>query len=195
MYSNKSNSDGTTFTFFPNLITTLLDEGVVAASIGYYKRNIDALESIRYFASVNAFYNCKDNADINFDALTPAQQKNWVTTHLSELPQWFSEICRVISMLRSGSPIKDIKLTRKLEEILIMPCKKVAESKSANQVTMQLIARLHPGDVERLYLYNRILFYDIYRSWPEGKKQWCVEYLKRCGHPHHINGKDKQKKS
>ena len=53
---------------------------------------------------------------------------------------------------------------------------------------MQLIARLQPSDVERLYLHNRVLFYDLYRSWPEGRKQWCVEYLKRRGHPHHING-------
>ena len=170
-----------------DLTDVLIDEDVVDVPVGFYKKHIEELEMIRNFAVVEAFYKSKENANKNFDSLTQAQQKNWTASHLTELPKWFSEIGKMVCQLRSGEHVKDIKPSRELEKVLILPSKKVAESESYKKVAMQLIARLQPNDVERLYLHNRVLFYDLYRSWPEGKKQWCVGYLKRRGHPRHIN--------
>ncbi len=43
----------------------------------------------------------------------------------------------------------------------------------------QLLAELTPLDVRQLFICHKQLFYDLYRGWPEQKKQYVVDFLLR----------------
>jgi hypothetical protein len=43
----------------------------------------------------------------------------------------------------------------------------------------QLLAELAPLDVRQLFICHKQLFYDLYRDWPEPKKQYVVDFLLR----------------
>ncbi|MEI7777232.1 MAG: DUF6638 family protein [bacterium] len=174
------------------LPAVLLKEGITDVPLGWYKNHLSALEEIRDFHIVDAYYKA-GNGDVEFQNLTSAQLKQWIAGNLPALPVWFSELGRLIAQLRQKTSVKTIKISHELSSILMRPSHQVAESLGAEEVTLQLLARLDPTDVERLYVHNKILFYDLYRGWSEGKKKWCIDYLTSRGHPRHINAeKDKK---
>jgi hypothetical protein len=168
------------------LSSVLFDNGLVEVPFGCFKKHVEELEAIRNFAIVDAFYSDKENAERNIRGLNSAQRKQWVAAHADKLPLWFAELGRLIAKFRSGDSTQSAEISQELEKVLMRPSKKVRESETSLKVLKQLMARLNPSNVERLFLYNRILFYDLYRSWPEGKRQWCVEYLVSRGHPAHL---------
>ena len=43
----------------------------------------------------------------------------------------------------------------------------------------QLLAELAPKDIRQLYLCHKELFFDLYKTWPEVKQTFVVEYLER----------------
>ncbi len=42
-----------------------------------------------------------------------------------------------------------------------------------------LLAELSTLDVRQLFICHKELFYHLYRSWPEAKKQYVADYLER----------------
>jgi len=42
-----------------------------------------------------------------------------------------------------------------------------------------LLAQLAPKDIRQLFICHKDLFYDTYRSWPDAKKAYVVDYLAR----------------
>ena len=47
------------------------------------------------------------------------------------------------------------------------------------ELVNQLLAELAPLDVRQLFICHKQLFYDLYRDWPEQKKQYVVDFLLR----------------
>ena len=170
----------------------LLKEGITDVLLGWYKNHLSVLEEIRDLHLVDAFYKV-GNGDVEFQTLTSAQQKQWVVANPKALPTWFAELGKLIAQLRQKAQVKTIKISDELSAVLMRPSHQVSESPGSEEVTLQLLARLDPTDVERLYVHNKILFYDLYRGWPEGKKKWCINYLTSRGHPRHTNA-EKEKK-
>ena len=168
------------------LPAVLLKEGITDVLLGWYKNHLSVLEEIRDFHLVDAFYKV-GNGDVEFQTLTSAQQKQWVVANPKALPSWFSELGRLIAQLRQKAQVKTVKISDELSYVLMRPSHQVVESPGAEEVALQLLARLDPTNVERLYVHHKILFYDLYRGWPEGKKKWCIHYLTSHGHPRHMN--------
>jgi hypothetical protein len=66
---------------------------------------------------------------------------------------------------------------------LFRPSKAAREDEVVERVVWHLIARLASQDIERLFVRNRLHFYDLYQAWPQAKQEWAVRYLVGKGHP------------
>lgn len=164
----------------------LIQERVASLSLGWHKQHLDELTHLRDLVIADAFYKDPENAEMEFGSLTSAQIKQWIPAHEALLPSWFKELAHLITHLKKRESVKNLKVdeTSGLVPLLLRPSYEALKSEETTKVVWQLLTRLAPYDVEQLYLCNRILFYDLYRSWPEGKKRWVVSYLKDRGHPH-----------
>jgi len=178
----------------PGLSEILLKEDITDLSLGWHKRHLVELEELQDLIIADCFYQQPENAEADFASLTSACKKQWIARSNGSIPPLLGEISRLIATLRKDEPIKKISVSLKnnsgIYPVIMRPSKEAEKSEQTTKVVWQLLARLAPHDIERLYLFNRILFYDLYRSWSEGKKKWAIAYLKKRGHPRANNNGD-----
>jgi hypothetical protein len=165
-----------------SLSQVLLDEDIVDVPMGWYKRNIEVLEQLRSYLIADLYYRV-ENPPGNLLEINDAQVKLWLSKHSTDLPDELGELERLILKLRSGDSVKGIKVSLGLQKLLMRPSKEASQKELYQNVVWQLIARLIPIDIERLYLHNRVHFYDLYRTWPEAKQKWSIQLLASKGYP------------
>ena len=147
------------------LIDVLEKEDIVDVPLGWYKQRagLEYLSEILSYLLAQAFYETGENRD--FKTLNSAQRKKWISLNESRMNPSFYEVEKLHLDLKRGIPVKELEMSSKLRTLLLQPSKSSQESEVKKRVVWQLIARLAPVDVERLFVRNKAWFYDLYKTW------------------------------
>ncbi len=157
------------------LVEVLLDEGVLAIDLGHYRQHRDALEIKREAVLVETI--SRHYPDLDYDALTVAQKKNYVQDLRSDLPPVFFELERFIKQLKGGQSPKVDRMSMELKKQLVHPAQ--ALTAAAQETAWQLVTEINPADVFLLYCHNKRRFFEKYPGWPSCKKGWAVNLIKQ----------------
>ena len=174
----------------PELIDFLENQDIVDVPLGWYKQSagIATLEDFQELLLADVFYASGEERSLS--SLNEGQRKSWLAANESKVDPLIFELERLVLDLKRGISVKEIKLSLELRKLLFRPSRAAQDSEVAERVVWQLIARLAPQDIERLFVRNRLQFYSLYdNSWSTAKKEWVVEYLVDRGHPKSIHQK------
>lgn len=157
------------------LPSRLIYEELTELDLSYYQKNPDVLNIKRECILTDVL--ARHRPGVRYDELNPARRKKIVRELKNDFPQVFFEIERLGRQLSRGY-LPDISgLSYKMLKILMYPSPKLPES--VQDILWQLITEIAPQDVVLLYTYNKIKFFQLYQTWPYGKKQWAVKLIKK----------------
>lgn len=119
---------------------------------------------------------CMAFPDITYGELSPSKKKKLLVEIKSHLPPTLFELERIIKKIHRGASIAeiiaDIAISDELRKILMRPHSSLAaEYKS---VVWQVLLRMNSHDVVRLYAEDKNLFYALYETWTETRKNWAI---------------------
>jgi hypothetical protein len=92
--------------------------------------------------------------------------------HYGELPPAFETLAEVVRSLEQHIPVKDVA-PDDLGHFYLM---RAAEHEDRDLVN-NLLARLTPLDFRQLFICNKQLFYENYRTWPDAKRDYVARFL------------------
>ena len=152
----------------------LFDEKVIDLDMTWYRQHPDALREKLEYLALDAI--CDADPEVDFAGLTLPQRQQRLTALAGGVPDVYFELERLIVQLDSTSPDPH-DLSSELRSILWHPHGRFAAGTIENDLIWQLLCRLSPLDVMRLYIVDKESFFAAYRSWPESKKRWTAQRI------------------
>jgi hypothetical protein len=164
----------------PEILET---QNVVEVPVDGYKEpeGQTYLAELQEYLLAESFYNAGE--DENLNNYTEGKKRSWVTTNEGKLQPEYFELERLRADINRNVPQKRLKPLGRLRTLLFQPSKAAQTSDVTERVVLNLIARLAPENIERLFVRNKRRFYDLFQTWSEAKKKWAVEFLVKKGHP------------
>ncbi len=162
-----------------DLYNKLEEHSLTDLDAEYYLRDVtlQKLERLAECMFVNAVTS-KDEK-VSLIEMTPAKRVKRAQKLLEteRLPLVYDEILTFAQKLRlgRGAPLK--KASKALKQILAHPHRDIKDT--ARLVVHRLLVHLQPIDILDLYKYARETFLEMYETWPENKKLWAVDLLKK----------------
>ncbi len=172
--SIKRNGHGTYHLGDPKIIEKLMSHGLIEIDLEWYKDNPDELRKKRGALTLNAI--CANFTDIDYFETTSPQRKGLIKDLGDKMPKVFFHLQRLVKQLTLGQVPKLSNLPDSLKPILIHPANSLTGSD--REVVWQLICKICPLEVLRLYISDKDLFFRQYQTWPEAQKNWAVNFLK-----------------
>lgn len=160
-------------------IGRLISEGLIDIDLEWYSNNPDELKRKRGALVLNAI--CNGYPDIDYCAVNSAKRKNLIIQLGKGMPKVFFELEKLIKKLRTGQIPNLRNLSVKLKSILMHPAPNLSDSE--REVVWQMICKISPLEILRLYISDKDLFFRKYQTWPESKKAWVVNFLKNHYQP------------
>lgn len=160
----------------------LIKEDLAEVTLSEYreKPGLERIEKLRGYLFAHAYY--ANGGEEDLTTVSDTQKRSWLSEHKDQLPAVYFELERLTAQLRKGTAIRDIEVSDEAKLLLMHPDKKHRDC--TRKVVWQLLTRLVPYDVEHLFVYNRVLFYTLYRAWSAPKQVWAINQLKAAGYPH-----------
>lgn len=172
--SVKKNGHGIYHLGDPKIIEKLMSHGLIEIDLNWYQDNPDELRKKRGALTLSAI--CENYPDIDYTEITSPQRKSLIKDLGDKMPKVFFHLQRLIKQLTIGQVPKVSSLPSVLKPLLIHPADSLVGSD--REVVWQLICKICPLEVLRLYVSDKDLFFREYQIWPEAKKQWVVNFLK-----------------
>ncbi len=166
-----------------DLPAILEDEDIVDVPLSWYKQVAGkaALDELQKYLFAHAYYSAGGTE--NLHEMSSGQRRRWMVSHETELGDTFFELERFILDVRKGVAVKELKPSPELRAYLMQPSKKAQAHDLTERVVWHLIARLVPFDLERMFVRNKLRFYDLYQTWSEAQQRWAIQDLVQKGHP------------
>ena len=155
------------------LPSRLVYEGLARFDASYYRQHPDLLNIKRECIFVDIL--STHRPELNYEELNLGQKKRFVRELKDVLPKEFFEIEHFAKQIKHGRP--SMRLSYNMIKILMYPASDL--SPSLKDIIWQLITEINPMDVILLYTYNKSKFFDLYQIWPESKKNWAVNLIKK----------------
>ena len=119
---------------------------------------------------------CTSYPDVEYEKLSPSKKKKFLAGIKHDLPPTLFELERIVKKINRGvniaEIIADITVTDELKTMLMRPHSNLpAEYRN---VIWQTLLRIDSHDVVRLYAEDKNLFYALYGTWTEAKKNWAI---------------------
>lgn len=162
-----------------SLLSRLYDTGLVESDLSWYQEHPEILDEKRECLIAELICTCRP--ELNYLDLTPAQKKGLIQEHGDKMPRVFHDLERLILQLDRDQVPEYKKLSRDLRLILLHPNQQLSEC--LQEVVGMLIARLQPLSLLCTFTYDKELFYRRYSAWPEAKKLWAIDTIKKNHHP------------
>ena len=156
------------------LVDKLVKEGLIEVSLDWYRENKKRLAHLLRCLFIDAM--SKVYPDVDLNELNSGQEKYYIN-HLyadNRLPKLYYEIKKLMRRL-VPSYKNNIKVPRELELVLFRPTSNLSEP--LKDVVWQLLVKITPIDIYRLYSYDKEEFFRQYNTWPESKKNWWIKFL------------------
>lgn len=166
----------------PDLYDRLRDHKLIDMESEYYRTGVSTqkLERLAECMFVNAL-TAKDE-EVDILSLTTARRKKLEQKFIEsgKLSDVYEELLKIAhrSHLKRATSIK--KASPELKKMLAHPHHSIKDN--TRLVVHRLLAHLMPIDILDLFVYARETFFELYQTWPENKKQWAVELLKKQLH-------------
>lgn len=156
----------------PELIEQLYAENFISVDLKFYKANLAELRRIYDYLLADLLY--ENGLEQNFIRLTLPQRRQRLR-RLDEVPNILPELEYLIARLEAGEEVKVSKLSGGLIRLLLRPTDNVNDH--ARDVVWQLLARLEPRDIRRLYTANATSFLGFYDGWSQAKQAWATALI------------------
>jgi hypothetical protein len=82
----------------------------------------------------------------------------------------------VLTHLRKKSRVDVQSISTELQLVLLHPTDRLRPE--SRRVVWQLLCAYQQWNVHRLYVYCRNWFFDLYRDWPDSKRDWAVKLIR-----------------
>lgn len=92
----------------------------------------------------------------------------------ARLPEAFQGLAALLRWVETGGPWPRITSAHPSYFYTLR-----AKAHADRDLVNMLLAELSPLDVRQLFICHKELFYHLYRSWPEAKKEYVADYLER----------------
>lgn len=152
----------------------LLEEGVLEIDLAHYKQHPDELARIQDCLLADTI--CARYPDIDYTKLSASQKKGYINRLKAEIPGTYFELEVLTRQLESGDLPKAEDLSLEVQSLICHPRRQMPPL--LRHLLWQLLSRAHPVDVWRVYRHNKELFYEVYNTWPDNKKEWAVALLR-----------------
>ncbi|MDO8669258.1 MAG: hypothetical protein Q7K65_03110 [Candidatus Buchananbacteria bacterium] len=172
--SVKINGQGIYYLGDSKIIDRLTKYGLIEIDLEWYRNNLDELRKKRGALILSAI--CENYPDIDYGKTTSPKKKSLIKDLGDRMPKVFFQLQRLIKQLTIGQIPTVSNLSPSLKRILIHPASSLAGPD--REVVWQMICKICPLEVLRLYVSDKDLFFREYLTWPEAKKKWVVEFLK-----------------
>lgn len=161
----------------PRLVDHLLEQQYAEVNLKYYAENPRILSWKR--DALVAHLLSTDDPEVDLESLTPVLRKQRLSA-LDDVPELLPELERLLKFLQHVQPSLE-SISPPLRLLLLHPNQRLSELD--REVVARLIARLQPIDVVQLYLTDRNRFVAEYRDWPQSKRLWAVNEIKKRALP------------
>ncbi len=159
----------------PDLLNVLLAGKLIELDLDWYREHLDVLDAKKDGLAVDAILT--KNPEVKLTELTPQQWKRCLSEARDYVPTVYKQLERFQKQLQQGRMPEVERLSPELKLLLYRPRRSMTP---AEQVPIwQLLIRLEPLDVYRLYTSDKNLFFGSYKTWPEEKQLWAIEVLKQ----------------
>jgi hypothetical protein len=159
----------------PAWLKTLRDEGIVQTDLKVFKQRPDELAYLQECLLADAV--SKVDPEAPLEKMTAARKKTLVHRHRREMPAEYFELERLGKILERPGSMRVIRVEPDVEVFLSYPSPDLPQQVQA--LVWQLLCKVCPVDVAKLYLYDKAQFYEEYQHWPENKRRWAVGAIQR----------------
>lgn len=159
----------------PELVEQLIAAGFVELGLPNDPRDLERLRTLQEALTIDLLSEADREADLS--ELTGPQRKRRLR-ELEGADRLF-ELEQLIARLERRRIPDPERMSLPLTRLLLRPRGDLPESQRS--VVAQLLLRLEPSDVVRLYRRDRAHFFEAYTGWSAAKRQWAVATLSRNG--------------
>lgn len=156
------------------LFQRLAIEELVTLDLDWYRSRPDVLRSKLEYLAVDLL--CQEDPEMDFSELTVPQRKQKIRALDKDISEPYFEFERLIVQLQSQE-VKPKDLSPQIHNMLVHPHPRLETGSSVHDLVWQLVSRLSPLDVLRLYISDKEAFFEAYQSWPESKKRWAADHI------------------
>ena len=166
----------------------LIEVLITKDMIGVYSKKlisqVEDLERILFLTLAEVIF--EKEPDVDVVNLTSGQLKKRVNSYAEsgDLLDHYFELESLISKVKKGGQIDPNKLSPKVYKLLMRPNPDL--SKNTRWLLWRVIIKMNSFDLFRLYVYDKDDFYRLYRTWPQAKKDWAIQYIT----PRYTNSKN-----
>lgn len=157
------------------LLSRLYDEELVEVDLAWYQEHPEIIEE--KLDCLLAELICTSCPETDYLNLTLAQKKGLLDKYGSDMPKVFHDLERLRRQLDRGDVPPYQRLSRDLRVTLLHPNQNLCEC--LQETVSRLIARLQPLSLLNTFTCDKELFYRRYSAWPEAKKLWAIETIKK----------------
>ena len=158
----------------PELVKQLIAEQVVDLDMDWYQEHPDVLREKMEYLAAEAL--CAADPNVDFGRLTAPRRRSRIRALGEAMPSTYFELERLIAEL-SVDAAEAAALSPELQLLLLHPHGRFGAGTVESDLIWQLLCRLCPLDAMRLYIADKELFFEVYKSWPESKKRWAAHRI------------------
>ena len=163
----------------PELIEQLYAENLIGLDMENYAANLSKLRYAYDYLLAELLFD--NEPELDFSHLTAPQRRQRLRLSKEEVPDTLLELEYLIGKLAAGTKVKASQLSGELIRTLLQVNPDLEPT--TKEVVLQLLVRLEPRDVKRLYRADKPLFWTAYESWPPGKQRWAKELIGEADAP------------
>ncbi len=157
------------------LLLRLITESLVTCGVNGNQESVIYLQHKKECLAANLVF----AADplVALAQMTAAQKKQRLAALGSGIPDIYLELERLIKAAQGGGGIALGNVSPELLPLVLRPHPRLCTSERL--VMWRLLTLLRPLDVVQLYRFDKHLFFNEYRTWPEAKRVWAADLLSR----------------
>lgn len=159
----------------PQLLQVLAEEKLIDLSWQIYQNDLSPLFRLKDALLAHAI--AAEDPEVDIVAMKPGDKKKWMLklSQQGKIDPAYIELERLILKAQRGQEIDLNKLSLNLTRMLTHPHRSLTET--AWTAVRQLLLKIAPWDLQRLYNYDKEQFVETYRHWPENLKAWARSIL------------------
>ncbi len=156
-------------------LALLLNEGVFEIDLAWHAAHPDDLERVQECMLADLI--CTHDPAADFGALTSAQKKGYIQRMRADMPDIYFELEVLTRRLRAKNAVLREDLSLEAQAAACHPRRNMPPL--LRSILWQMASCMLPTDVWRTYHHNKELFYSLYESWPEPRKSWAIELVRK----------------
>lgn len=157
----------------PEVVDRLRKDGLMSVDMRWYKSHPEVIED-KLDGMLASVY-CQAHPTGDYASLKQAQKTRFAAAHKAALPSMYHELQLLRRRLDASDAPKGTDLSSELQLLLTRPRRGLPLQDRA--VVWQLLCRVQPLDVLRLYKSDKNLFFRQYVNWPESLKAWAITLI------------------